>query len=80
MEWHVWGPNDTVPKIYNDSLLLQYRLSQYSESDVVTVYAYITKEAGVTVYNAPGGNKLPSAPGHIPRSQSQQITHVTRAP
>ncbi len=79
MEWHVWGPTDTEPTIYQDAVILQHALSQFTGSDTVLVRTYKRIDMGAQVYNGPGGIPLPSAPTNPPASVSVQITHIRKA-
>ena len=75
VEWHVYGPGDTIPTVYEDPILLQSRLSQFASTDVVLVYTYKRMQAGAIIYNGPGGNALPSMPNPAPVGVSQTVTH-----
>lgn len=74
-EWHVWGPSDAVPTVYEDPTLLQAALSQFASTDIVIVYTYKRIDAGVTIYNGAGGPSLPPMPSPSPVGVSQNITH-----
>ena len=76
MEWHVWGPNDTEPTIFNNSILLQNALSQYSSSDIVIVEVYKVIYSGAQVYNGANKIALPSPPQKVPVSKVVNINHV----
>ena len=78
MEWHVWGPTDKEPTIYNDPTVLQLALSQYNPNQIVLVRTYKRLEMGVQVYNGPDSIPLPPAPQKPPQTVITMIKHVRR--
>ena len=75
IEWHVYGPGDTLPTVYEDPSVLQLALASYASTDVVMVYTFKRMQAGAVIYNGPGGNPLPPMPNPAPVAVSQNITH-----
>lgn len=78
MEWHIWGPADSVPTIYTDTVLAQQALAQFTANDVVVMKVYKKVDAGIFLFNTGGGGPLPSMPQHIPPSKKEVITHVSK--
>lgn len=79
MEWHLWGPGDKEPTVYEDPVALQEALSRFNHSDVVMVHTFKRINMGMAVYNGPGGNQLPSRPTNPVNTIKVTILHVKRS-
>ena len=78
LEYHVYGPTDTVPTIVHETLIDDYLSKTFTATDHVRVFSMRVIHEMTLLYNGPGGLPLPPKPSNPPVSEAVQITHIKK--
>lgn len=76
MQFHVWFPNEALPQVYEDEILMRQQIAEATGPVVVKKYQHALIET--VVYGLPGGEPMPPKPASVVPVSTLQIPYVRR--